>query len=38
MNESQQALARIIDSYNRKRAWNNPDHWANPEMWGKAWW
>ena len=27
-----------LDSYNHKRAWNNPDHWANPEMWGKAWW
>lgn len=27
-----------IDSYNHKRAWNNPDNWANPEMWGKAWW
>jgi len=27
-----------IDSYNHKRAWNNPDHWANPEMWDKAWW
>lgn len=27
-----------IDTYNHKRAWNNPDHWANPEMWGKAWW
>ncbi|WP_336367561.1 DUF6231 family protein [Marinobacter sp. C2H3] len=27
-----------LDTYNHKRAWNNPDHWANPEMWGKAWW
>ena len=27
-----------IDSYNHKRAWNNPDNWANPEMWDKAWW
>ncbi|MFL1454241.1 DUF6231 family protein [Marinobacter sp. GN3S48] len=27
-----------IDTYNHKRAWNNPDNWANPEMWGKAWW
>ncbi len=27
-----------IDSYNRRRSWNNPDHWANPERWGKAWW
>lgn len=27
-----------LDTYNHKRAWNNPDNWANPEMWGKAWW
>ena len=27
-----------IDTYNRKRDWNNPKNWANPEMWGKAWW
>ncbi|KPQ00202.1 DUF6231 family protein [Marinobacter sp. HL-58] len=27
-----------IDSYNHKRAWNNPDNWANPEMWDKARW
>ncbi|MDX1560295.1 MAG: DUF6231 family protein [Marinobacter sp.] len=27
-----------LDTYNHKRAWNNPENWANPEMWGKAWW
>jgi len=27
-----------LDTYNHKRAWNNPDNWANPEMWGKSWW
>lgn len=27
-----------IDSYNRRRAWNNPQYWANPEMWDKARW
>ncbi|MEQ9547045.1 MAG: DUF6231 family protein [Marinobacter sp.] len=27
-----------IDTYNHKRAWNNPDNWANPEMWDKARW
>lgn len=27
-----------LDTYNHKRAWNNPDNWANPHMWGKAWW
>ena len=26
------------DTYNHKRAWNNPDNWANPHMWGKSWW
>ncbi len=27
-----------LDTYNHKRAWNNPDNWANPDRWGKAWW
>lgn len=27
-----------IDSYNRRRDWNNPRYWANPEMWDKARW
>ncbi|MBE0485793.1 DUF6231 family protein [Marinobacter sp.] len=27
-----------LDTYNHKRAWNNPDNWANPHMWGKSWW
>ncbi len=27
-----------IDSYNRRRAWNNPQYWANPDMWDKARW
>lgn len=27
-----------LDTYNHKRAWNNPENWANPEMWDKAWW
>lgn len=27
-----------LDTYNHKRAWNNPDNWANPHMWGKTWW
>lgn len=27
-----------IDTYNRKRSWNNPQYWANPEMWNKARW
>jgi hypothetical protein len=27
-----------LDTYNFKRAWNNPKNWANPQMWGKAWW
>ncbi|WP_417543076.1 DUF6231 family protein [Marinobacter sp.] len=27
-----------IDSYNRRRDWNNPQYWANPEMWDKARW
>lgn len=27
-----------IDTYNRKRDWNNPKNWANPEMWDKARW
>ncbi|MCU5784177.1 MULTISPECIES: DUF6231 family protein [Alloalcanivorax] len=27
-----------LDSYNFKRAWNNPRFWANPENWGKYWW
>lgn len=27
-----------IDSYNRRRTWNNPQYWANPEMWDKTRW
>lgn len=27
-----------LDTYNFRRAWNNPQYWANPENWGRYWW
>ena len=36
--EGQTLYTYNINTYNRKRAWNNPKYWANPEMWDKARW
>ena len=32
------AYAFDIDSYNRRREWNSPDHWANPENFDRYRW